>query len=88
MSILLAPFASGWQEAVLRLRSPQRPSLLVNGLVEGCALPPFRQKKGERTGHGTSMGGPAWVHSGCNFNVLAMLLRMTSSVGRRREETR
>ena len=27
-------------------------SLLMNGHVEGCTLPPFRQKQGERTGHG------------------------------------
>ncbi len=34
-------------------RQRTRPALLrMNGLVEGLGLPPFRQEKGERTGHG------------------------------------
>jgi hypothetical protein len=52
-------------------------SLLMNGHVEGCTLPPFRQKQGERTGHGAFLAGPALIHSSRNSRTRVKMLRRT-----------
>ena len=68
---------------VLQLRLSQRTrqtSLLINGTIECRALPPSRQKKVARMGHGNLWTrGP--VHFSRNAQTRVKMLRMTETMG-------